>query len=892
MTRLILGHVAQLCLRRPGLVVLVAVVLSLACGAYSLNHLSFTNSRTGMLDPQARVQLGWTAFKSKFGLSADLVVLAQGPRGECEAALDELATRLRQEPENFENVFHRMDLPSLAGSALYYLSRRDLIALRQTLATVKPWIKELSKPGGLDRLLALGKTESPKVTARRLAPILHLLNLVLEQLLETLESRGKKSYQSPLGNFQPDLPMLKDRLASPGQTRFYTILPDGRTYALVCTANNSSGSFAIDLRIVARLRQIVRDVAPEYKDVTLTVSGEPALNTEEMVGAQQDALRSGKLAFVLVCILLGFSLGAVWRPLAVVFCLGLALTWSAAFAAWGIGQLNLLTINFGTVLVGLGMTFGIHTLYRYQEERVAGVSLDDSVRAALVETGGDNLVGAVTTAVAFFSLHFTTFRSAGELGLIAGTGTLLCLLAMLVVLPSLLVLLERFQGLPNKSGHPARLARLDLGLRGHPLWVLGISLWLTVYSLSWFNRVEFDYNMLHLQPRHSASVDVERFLQGIGYSALRAVSVADNMDEALRQRDEFLKLPQVAQVESVVSLLPLDLASKTTMVGEVVALAGTLHVPEILPLLDAQGLLKLQRSYQSTEGHLRLVIPHLEKGGHGKEAERLGALLTRLTRSFDPKNPGPVVDGIRRFDTDFRADLSFKIEFLRRQRVEPSHILDDLPKALSSRSLSADGQVALYVIPRADVWEREALERFVKAVESVNPDITGGPMLVYYYLEALRNAYSASARNALIVIAVLLLVHFRSFTRAGLALLPKLLGMVWMVGAMGVSGLSFNPANFMALPLTLGIGLIFGVHVMSNLLSRRDSSLFASSTGPAVWLSGLATVVGFATLLASQHRGIASFGFVMAVGVAANLVSSLVTLPALVDSMRRWGWKI
>lgn len=887
-----LGWVAQLCIRRPGLVVVVAMLFSLACGVFSLEHLSFTNNRTDMLDPEARVQLGWTAFKSRFGLSADLVVLAQGPSGGCEAALDDLATRLRQEPEKFEHVFHRLDLPSLASSSLYYLSRRDLIDLRDMLTAVKPWMKELSKPGALNRLLSLEKRESPEVTARRLGPILPLFNEVLEQLIDTLESRGEKSYQSPMGNFQPDLPMLKDRVANPGQTRFYTILPDGRTYVLVCTAHNSSGSYALDLMIVARLRQIAREVGRQQEDVTLTVSGEPVLNTDEMVGAQEDALRSGKLALVLVCILLVVSLRAVLRPLAIVLSLGLALTWSAAFAAQGIGQLNLLTINFATVLVGLGMTFGIHILFRYQEERAAGISLSDSIRTALVETGRDNLVGAVTTAVAFLALHFTAFRSAGELGLIAGTGTLLCLIAMLVVLPSLLVLLERLQGLPEKSGHGVWLGRLDLGLRGHPLWVLGISLWLTVYSLSWFNRVQFDYNMLHLQPRHCESVEVERFLQSIGYSALRAVSVASDLDEALRQRDEFLKLPQVAQVESVVSLLPLNLESKTAVVSEVVALAGTLRLPEVLPLLDAKRLLELQRSYQSTEGHLRLVIPRLEQAGHGKEAERLGTLLTRLSGSFDPKNPGPVVDGVRRFDKDFRADLVSKIDFLRRQRVAPPRVLDDLPNALSSRSLSVDGQVALYVIPRADVWEREALEHFVKAVERVNPDITGGPLLVYYYLEALRDAYSVSARNALMVIAVLLLVHFRSLLRAGLALLPKLLGMVWMVGAMGVSGVSFNPANFMALPLTLGIGLIFGVHVMSNLLSRQDSSLFASSTGPAILLSGVVTVVGFATLLSSQHQGIASFGFVMAVGVAANLLTSLLTLPALVDWMRRWGWKI
>jgi len=133
-----------------------------------------------------------------------------------------------------------------------------------------------------------------------------------------------------------------------------------------------------------------------------------------------------------------------------------------------------------------------------------------------------------------------------------------------------------------------------------------------------------------------------------------------------------------------------------------------------------------------------------------------------------------------------------------------------------------------------------------------------------------------------LVIFVLLLLHFRSLAQALLAISPKLLGLLWMVGVMGYLGDSFNPANSMALPLTLGIGLIFGVQVLQHYLQPDHGSLFQDSTGPAIVTSSLASVLGFSTLLLAEHRGVASFGVVMTVGVIATLLASLITLPALI----------
>ena len=135
---------------------------------------------------------------------------------------------------------------------------------------------------------------------------------------------------------------------------------------------------------------------------------------------------------------------------------------------------------------------------------------------------------------------------------------------------------------------------------------------------------------------------------------------------------------------------------------------------------------------------------------------------------------------------------------------------------------------------------------------------------------------------ALAAIALILLIHFRNLKNTLLALMPKVVGVIWMLGLMAYFHVQFNPANFMALPLILGIGLIFGVHVVHRLLDDPHEPIFSHSTGPAIALSAGTTIAGFGTLMIAKHQGIASLGFLMTAGVGANVVTSLVLLPAFV----------
>lgn len=890
-TERVFGLWARLTLSWPRAVLSLALVSVFLAVWITVNYLSFSTDRTQLLDPDHHVQRSWRAFRQEFGGNTDMVVLVSGQPAEVHSALEDLAKTLQADP-HIDDVFYKLELPEVANHSLFFLSLHDLRALEKQLKGIRPWAKSASQ--GMPSLLS-GLANS---SIDQLEPVLPLFEKVLQGLIAAVETRGNAKYRSPLPDYQPEPnKMLRGQPFRPGETTFYNNVGDEHTSMLIAQPRDRSGSFQGDSATLEALRSCVGNTGRSHPRVTFMVSGEPVLNTDEMVGARDDATRSGATALILVCILLIAAFGDAVRPACAVLSLLVGLTWSLALAAFLVGKLNLLTVHFATILVGLSMTFAIQLLCHYQELRYAEPQGDLAklLERTLVETGSPSFIGAITTAVAFWSLHFTNFRAAGELGLITGCGVLLTFLSIMTIFPPLLLLTEG-----GRKAVPLRipgLAGLGETLNANPGWVIVASLVLTAYSLTWVNRVPFNYNMLTLQSKNSDSVKVEHHLQSLGYSTLFAVVSAPNLEQARLLVDKIEALQSVSHVETVASLVPNNIDGKQAVVEEITKIAHQLQLPQqqASSKLSATQLLDLQARFQSASVNVKRRINR--RPDDTKEEKRLAKsvteLLTRFELKLDPSQPGPVEAALTGYQRAMNDDLKEKVEFLKTQKSDRPDLLAGLPETVRSRSISKTGSFCLRIFPKYDCWEREALEAYVHQLKKVGDEskvtITGSPFLIYYYLEELRQAYSISGRNALIVICVLLLLHFHSVKKAGLALFPKLLGVVWMLGAMGVAGVSFNAANFLALPITLGIGLIFGVNVLLECLANREceNSLYASSTGGAVLLAGLATTIGFSSFLMANHEGVSSFGFVMAAGVGANLLTSLFTLPAVLTWFKR-----
>jgi predicted RND superfamily exporter protein len=225
--------------------------------------------------------------------------------------------------------------------------------------------------------------------------------------------------------------------------------------------------------------------------------------------------------------------------------------------------------------------------------------------------------------------------------------------------------------------------------------------------------------------------------------------------------------------------------------------------------------------------------------------------------------------------------LAVMLEDLRTQRTGwvASDLIAGCPDL--ARYCSEDGKTLLRIHGKRSLWDRAALVEFTDQVREVSDLALGPPFLIRTYLEQMRKSYFDAVHYAVAGILVLLMLYFRSGLRTFIALVPKVVGTLGMLGAMGLCGVNFNPANCMALPLTLGIGLVFGIHAVHRCLEHPDELLIEGSTGKSISLAAWTDIVSFGTMLTATNPAIFSIGFVMAVGVAANLLATYLLVPPL-----------
>jgi predicted RND superfamily exporter protein len=207
--------------------------------------------------------------------------------------------------------------------------------------------------------------------------------------------------------------------------------------------------------------------------------------------------------------------------------------------------------------------------------------------------------------------------------------------------------------------------------------------------------------------------------------------------------------------------------------------------------------------------------------------------------------------------------------------------VEDIPEELRRKFVGADGRLLLQIHPSVDIWERAGAEQFVRELRSVDPDVTGSPVITYEAIRLMERAYLQGTAYAFVLVGALTLWMLRRVRDTLLALLPLTLGAVWTLGLMHAFGLRFTLANVWGLPLIIGASAEFGLNVVLRYLEGREHGgpLVARSTVMAVALNGITTIVGFGSLMIAAHRGIFGLGLLLTVGSACGLVASLVVLP-------------
>jgi hopanoid biosynthesis associated RND transporter like protein HpnN len=590
----------------------------------------------------------------------------------------------------------------------------------------------------------------------------------------------------------------------------------------------------------------------------------------------------------MVLVVLFIGLGSPRLVLAALVTLLMGLIWTSGFATVAVGRLNLISVAFAVLYIGLSVDYAVHFCLRYRELIQMGRTQMMALRQAGQDIGSALFTCAISTAIGFYAFLPTAFIGVSELGLIAGSGMFISLFANLTVLPALITLLP----ISPKAGRSDKTElRWNAAIVGLPFYYARIiligALLLGLAGLVLLPQVRFDYNPLNLRDPATESVSTYADLFEQSRTSPWSITLIAP-DEAAAGEYKF-RLKGVDEVKMSITLhdfIPPLQEDKLAIIEEIRLILG----PHLLECNsnsrpdEAQQLTALHDLLAELDRFLstRQKSPLLKAS-----AERLYRNLRRFEVALEAVDRP--AEMLSRLETSLIGSLPASLSGLQRSLAARPVSMAGLPEDLVTRWATPDGRYRIEVMPRENVNDNEALDRFVAAVRKVAPEATGTAVISLEAGKAIVKAFQQALFSATIAIAILLIVLLQPKSDVFLVLSPLLLAGVLTGATMVTLNIPFNFANVIALPLLLGVGVDSGIHMVRRHRTAPPvtGNLLQTSTARGVLFSGLTTFCSFGNLAFSSHRGLASMGLLLTVGMGFTLLCTLVVLPALLSPLAR-----
>ncbi len=973
-----IGRLVEAVCARPVTMLLLSLLITGICGFTAATGLKFKSDRSDLISPKADFHQRWMEYCKRFRETNELLILVEGEESPRLQTVDWISRELMARNDRFQNVLvHSQDQFSAETTQDF---QEKFVELQTQVQLAKLIAEPDSNNAPLLQLLGLTRHELSAGGGERAGQALLVTDRIarsLERSLQSIDQSYDRYFPEKVtadqefwqryvgdphvvyrqeiaeGDQNQSAAPAQEEVAGQDENSIISVVP-------VASATAGSEKYGESLEV---LGEIVAAARQRFPGLEIGVTGIPQLEHEEMVRSQDDMALATLLSSTGVILLLIFGYRGLSLPTVCCLTVGVSLIWTLGATTVLIGHLNILSMAFVAILVGLGIDFGIHLLSSFQDFRKAGDDVPEALARAGHTVGRGIVTAAFTTSVAFLCAGLTDFPGVAELGIIAGVGVLLAVIATFMIFPAMVVLMSRLRTsrtgllsggrqLPLSSGPAVErpLMRLLQGTSQRPvrtlIFVLIPMLALCQLAWTWENgsvncRVVYDSNLLNMQPRDLPAIETQQALtRGQTANVLYAVSWYPTREEARHYAEQFRQLDSVGEVIEMASHSPDDLdmlTGKVQLPGQSADDAMTVlealdaaiatgapplavlpHNPAEVGALLEQILVALNSSQTVLNTQLRLEVDHFLEIFARQPFEVQIQILAAAEREV-----------IRSLWSEIRW---MAIEL--RNAIETQHAYLE---NVTERFRSSNGDWLLQIRPSIDVWNDAGLAQYVSELRTVDAEVTGTPIQNFEASRQLKQSYlNAAAYAALAIVLILMIDVSRSKTIARvwpaallltglllmarqlagsesapeltplrlllafvgavvggsllverkecvvglMALVPPTLGTGMLLGTMALTGIDFTPANLIALPLVLGIGIDDGIHVIHDFRRSRGRYVMSGNTCRALVLTSMTSIVGFGSLAFAAHRGLAGLGRVVVTGIASCLIVSIVVLPA------------
>lgn len=848
-TRFVIGRAKWVAL--SGLLMTVIAVV------FIVDHAAINTSTTDMLSKDLPFRKLDREMSRAFPeLDDSIVVVIDGPSPQhVDQVRKKLAAAMARDKDRFLSVFDPRGEDFFRRNGLLYLDTDEMADLADRLAEAQPFLATLYGEPTLSQFFGLltKAIAEGNISGSSDNPALENVLIAVTGVIRSLRSGAAKdlSWQQIMTGEKPE-PITQRILMVQPKLDYSSLGPgDGATSIIRQFAKSITGG--------------------DLKDVRVRLTGSAALSDEELKSVEQGMGFAGIISLVLVSALLLLGLKSLRMAVALIITLLMGLVWTAAFAFFALGSLNLISVAFAVLFIGLSVDFGIHYGLRAQEYFTGDNNPEQAFVTAVQGVGGALALCAIIAAIGFYAFLPTDYNGLAELGLIAGTGMFIALFANLTFFPAVLTI---FGGGRGRNARVNRLwskifTQLRLPTRFFKVIIL-LSFLSAVAGLAMLPKLSFDFDPLNLKDQKTESVST--LLDLIRDDASNAYSIdilAPDLITADALAAKLDLLPEVKQTRTLTSFVPTDQDEKLLIIDDLNLLLGT-------SLSGPMGAVGNGDSREKQQVALARLIKALENTGSPVQDAFKKAL-----QSLEPGDLKPLQGSIFASLPDRLRDLKLSLQ------ATPV-ALADIPESLVKRQIAKDGRARIEVLGNGDMRDRGQLKKFVMAVQGVAPNAIGAPVIILAAGDAVVKSFYLAGSIAAFMIALLLLAVQKRIKDVVLVFIPLLLAGLWTTSVMVMFDIQFNFANLIVLPLLFGLGVAGNIHVLIR-STRKIEETHISSTPRAVALSALTTIASFSSIALSSHPGTASMGVLLAVSVSLSLIATLVVLPALITLFYQGG---
>jgi predicted RND superfamily exporter protein len=900
----ILKALAKLHAQHPWKMVIVVLIITIIMGAFA-TQLKQSMRWSDLLPTKSEKTIQYNKVINEFVTATNIIVVVEGEEEKIKAFTEAVVPQIKlaTDPKDGQLYAKRIDYKQDVD----FIREHGLMLLK---ADNLKNMKELYQNPNLVPLLTninnsfekeyVGKEESISTREKEDNTIIILDSI--SNLISVMKDYSSGKIHSPE---EAQKAVDKLLLGEP-----YLLSYDKQALIINVIPNFSITDMSKMVSGTDTIQKVINQVLKDYPEVKAGLTGMIPLGRDEIVYGEQSMGYTSIIAFIAILILLILSFRMWAAPLFALLNLAIGLIWAIGLAAILVKSLNIMTSMVAVILIGLGIDFSIHIISIFTENRSVGKPINIAMEETFLKSGKGILTAGLTTCAAFLALVISSSRGMKEMGIVSSTGLFAILIVTFLFLPSLLVLRERRLEKKLAEGKiKTKPVSKDISFQSFGTgsrWLsqrytatLICAVLITIFLLISATKISFDHNYMNMEAKGLTSITLQdTILDKFDLSMDYALLLTDSIEESREMTRKLKNIKSVALVDDVSMYLPSfeEQQKRIPIIQEInQAISSTTLRDNLTEDEFNQLLLELER----VEMNIMEIQDMAFIGGQDKVDRKCSEIVG------DPDNPQSksIISGFINYLENNRLERIKGLEefqkyaapYFKKSALKISAAenveLDDLPSSILDRYANRNRtQFLMTIFPSGNIWQdADYLNRFTNDLDRVSEKATGMAPVMRQRIRVIGNDGKNAALLTILVVFLLLWLDFRKIKYAILAMIPLMVGFIWMVGSMKLIGMQLTIVNVMGLPMIIGIGIDYGVHVVHRWRieeTGKVNKIFAS-TGKAILLSAITTMLAFGSLIFSIWRGFGSLGGAMFIGVGACFLSTVIILSGIIGFLER-----